>query len=100
MSQYTSIICYLNSCTPNLIVLVLLPKLTTKVFYNVVHSMKQTLEKHLLVDISAIREMVERNEIIVTWINKEKQLTDVLKKSGAPSNSMLQTLNRSKMIEL
>ena len=44
--------------------------------------------------------MVERNEIIVTWINKEKQLTDVLKKSGAPSNSMLQTLNRSKMIEL
>ena len=68
--------------------------------YEAVHSMKKTLEKHLLVDISATREMVERNEIKVTWINKEKQLSDALTKSGAPSNSMLQTLNTSKMIEL
>ena len=68
--------------------------------YEAVHSMKKTLEKHLLVDISATREMVERNEIKVTWINKEKQLSDVLTKSGAPSNSTLQTLNTSKMIEL
>ena len=68
--------------------------------YDAVHSMKQTLEKHLVVDISAIQEMVERNEIRVTWLNKEKQMSDVLTKSGAPSNSMLQTLNASKMIEL
>ena len=61
--------------------------------YDAVHSMKQTLQKRLLVNISAIREMVERNEIIVTWINKEKELSDVLTKSGTPSNSMLQTLN-------
>ena len=33
--------------------------------YDTVHSMKQTLENHLLVDISAILEMVERNEITV-----------------------------------
>ena len=44
--------------------------------------------------------MVERNEITVTWINKEKQLTDVLTKSSAPSDSTLQTLNTSKMAEL
>ena len=62
--------------------------------------MKQTLEKCLLVDISAIQEMVERNEITVTWINKEKQLTDVLTKSCAQSDSTLQTLNTSKMTEL
>ena len=62
--------------------------------------MKQTLEKCLLVDISAIREMVERNEITVTWINKEKQLTDVLTKSEAQSDSTSQTLNTSKMTEL
>ena len=57
--------------------------------------MKQTMEKHLLLHITAIQKMVERNEITVTWINKEKQLSDVLTKSGAPSNSMLQTLNTS-----
>ena len=44
--------------------------------------------------------MVERNEITVTWINKEKQLTDVLTKSCAQSDSTLQTLNTSKMTEL
>ena len=68
--------------------------------YDAVHSPKQTLEKRLLIDISSIWEMVERNEITVTWISKEKQLSDVLTKSGAPSNTMLQTLNTSKMIEL
>ena len=57
--------------------------------------MKQTMEKHLLLHITAIQKMVERNEITVTWINKEKQLSDVLTKSGAPSNSMLQMLNTS-----
>ena len=41
--------------------------------------------------------MVERNEITVTWINKE---SDILTKSGAPSNAILQTLSTSKMIEL
>ena len=30
--------------------------------YNSAHTLKQTLEKRLLLDISAIREMVERNE--------------------------------------
>ena len=67
--------------------------------YDAVHSMKCRLKKRLLVDISAIREMVEKNEITVTWIKKEKQLSDVLTKSGAPSNAMLTTLNTSKMIE-
>ena len=66
MSQYSSTICYLNSYTPNLIILVLLPTLTFKVF-DAVHSMKQrTLEKRLLIDNSGIQEMVERNETTVT----------------------------------
>ena len=56
--------------------------------YDAVNNMKQTLEKCLLIDISAIREMAETNEITVTWINTKKQLSDVLTKSGAPSNSM------------
>ena len=34
--------------------------------YDTLHSIKQTLEKRLLVDTSSMREMVERNEITVT----------------------------------
>ena len=56
--------------------------------YGAVYSMKQTSEKRLLVDISTIQEMVERNEITVTWINKEKQLSEILTKSCASLNAM------------
>ena len=51
--------------------------------YNAGHNKKQTLEKRLLVETAAIREMVERNEINISWIKKEKQLGDILTKSGA-----------------
>ena len=50
-----------------------------------VHKTKQTLEKRLLVDITAIREMVEGNEINITWIKEEKQMGDTLTESGASS---------------
>lgn len=53
--------------------------------YDAVHSMKQTLEKCLLVDFAVIREMVERNEVHITWIKKEKQLRDILTKSKVSS---------------
>ena len=32
--------------------------------------------------------MVERNEITVSWINKEKQLSEILTKSCASLNTM------------
>ena len=68
--------------------------------YDATHSMKQTLEKRLLVDISSIREMIERNEIKVTWIGKEKQLSDILTKAGVSSKGLLNILSNSKMIDL
>ena len=36
--------------------------------YDAVHSMKQTLQKRLIVDISLTCEMIKRNKIEVTWI--------------------------------
>ena len=41
--------------------------------YDVVNSVKQTLEKWLMFDISPIQEIIERTKIKVTWIRKEKQ---------------------------
>ena len=69
-------------------------------FYDAAHSLKQTLEKRLLFDISAIREMIERNEINITWIEKAKQISDILTKTGVSPSIILEVLSSSKMIEL
>lgn len=56
--------------------------------------MKQTLEKHLLVDFAAIRKIVERNEINITWIKKEKKQTgDTLTKCRASSKILCDVLS-------
>ena len=62
--------------------------------------MKQILEKHLIVDISSIHEMTERNEIEVTYIEKERQISDVLAKAGVSSSELLNVLSTLKMISL
>ena len=62
--------------------------------------MKETLEKCWLVNIAAIREMFERNGINIRWIEKEKQLGDILTKSRASSKILWDGLSSSKMNEL
>ena len=62
--------------------------------------MKQTSEKLLLVDISAIREMIEPDGVQVTWTDKEKQIGEKRTKAGALSNLLLNVLNTSKMIDM
>ena len=42
--------------------------------HDTVHSIKQTLERRLIVDISFIREMVHNNQIQVIWVEKDKRL--------------------------
>ena len=68
--------------------------------YDAVHTLKQTLEKRLPVDISPIREMVKRNEINITWIEKTKEISDILTKAWASPNIKSGVLSSSKMIEL
>lgn len=46
--------------------------------YKNVHIMKNILEKRLLIDITTVREIAERNEINIIWNEKEKQLGDIL----------------------
>ena len=57
--------------------------------YDAVHSMKQTLQKRLIVDISLICEMIKRNKIEVTWIEQERQDGDVLTKAVVSSSELL-----------
>ena len=62
--------------------------------------MKQTLEKRLIVDISSKGEMIEGNEIEVTWIEKKRHISDFFTKAGVPSTEILNVLSTSKAINL
>ena len=44
--------------------------------------------------------MNERIEISITWIEKIKQISDILTKAGASPNIISGALSSSKMIEL
>ena len=65
-----------------------------------VHSTKQTLERRLIVDISSIREMVDNNQIQVIWVEKDKQISDILTKSGVSQKSLLNILETGKMFSI
>ena len=64
--------------------------------FDTIHSTKQTSEIRLIVDISAVREMSDRNELSVMWI-KKNQLSDVLTKDGASSRLLLDILQTGRM---
>ena len=68
--------------------------------HDTVHSTKQTLEIRLIVDISSIRETVDNNQIQVIWVGKDKQISDVLTKSGASQKSLLNILETEKMLSM
>ena len=51
--------------------------------FETVGTTKLISDKRLRVEISAIRQMVDRGEITIHWVNKERQLSDVLTKAGA-----------------
>ena len=64
------------------------------------HSTKQTLEKQLIVDISSLRKMVDRNEVQIVWTEKDKQMSDVLTKAVALQKLLFEILESSKMLDL
>ena len=68
-------------------------KTDNKSLFESVHSTKATEEKRLRVDIAAIRECTQRNEMIIKWVESNEQLADVLTKQGADSRSLLQVLS-------
>ena len=65
-----------------------------------VHSTKQTLERRLIVDIAFISEMVNNNQILVIWVEKNKQISDVLTESGVSQKSLLNIFKTGKMLSM
>ena len=68
-----------------------------KSLYESANTTSLIADRRLRVELSAIREMQERGEITIQWINKEKQLADCLTKKGAPCNSIMSVLQTAKL---
>ena len=68
-----------------------------KSLYDNVHSSKVTVEKRLIVDLSALREMVNKKEIAVHKIDSDKNLSNVLTKKGAPWLVLTESLQKGKL---
>ena len=56
------------------------------------HSTTAVEEKRLRVDLSAIWEIIQRNEFALKWIDTHSQLADTLTKQGADPMKLLDTL--------
>ena len=60
-----------------------------------IESEKAVTEKRLRIDISAIKEAIDYNDIdIVSWVPTNKQLANALTKQGASTWSLMQTLHQ------
>ena len=58
---------------------------------------KPILDKHLQVEIPALREMCEKNELQISWIEKQHQLSDVLTKTRASPKTPIETIQKGKL---
>ena len=68
--------------------------------YETLNTTKSILNKRLRVEISTFREMSEKNELLIHWIEKQYQLSDVLTKKGFTSISFRNTTKRTNRINL
>ena len=65
--------------------------------YDTINTSNQVSDKRLRVDISSIRQMVERNEIKISWLCNRLQLGDVLTKGGASYKPLVDVLKSGKL---
>ena len=65
--------------------------------YETLHTTKYILDKRLQVEIAALREMREKNELLISWIEKQHQLSDALTKRGASPQSLIETIHKGKL---
>ena len=65
--------------------------------YETLHTKKPILDKRLRIEITALREMYEKNELQISWTEKQHRLSDILTKGGASPKSIIETIQKSKL---
>ena len=68
----------------------------SKQLYDNLRSTKAVSDRLLRLDINLIQENIQRNNIKVTWTKTEKNLSDILTKSGVCSRPILSTIHGGK----
>ena len=68
-----------------------------KSLYDSVQTTNSLAEKRLMVDMAALREMVEKKEICMHWVPTDKQLADVLTKQGVNKEKLVNALVSGKI---
>ena len=63
-----------------------------KSLYDAAHTTKVISDRRLRIEMSSVREMIEREEIALSWINSGEQVADVLTKEGSSSHNILKIL--------
>ena len=54
-------------------------------------------DKRLMIDMAAMREMTDRGEITVKWVQTEDQLADVWTNAGANKSKLLNVMSSGKL---
>ena len=71
-------------------------RIDSKSLYDNLQSTKTVNDKLLRLDISLIKENIHRNNVNVSWIKTQNNLSDILTKSGVCSKPILSTLKGGK----
>jgi len=66
----------------------------SKSLYDTVKTTNMIEDKKLLVDMCALREMEERNEVDFCWIPTEEQIADSLTKAGASNKLLIDVVSK------
>ena len=78
-----------------------LPKLRlyvdNKSLFDSARTTNSLADKRLLIDLSAIREMIERDELDLKWVSSEDQLADVLTKAGASKQKLTAVISSGRL---
>ena len=62
------------------------------------HSTRNVDDKHLRINIAVLREMIEKRDITVSWVQSAKQLANALTKRGADASLLLSVIRENRAI--
>ena len=68
-----------------------------KSLHDAVQTTNVLTERRLLIDMAALREMVDRQELVVKWLTTENQLADVLTKQGVNKQKLISVLTSGRL---
>ena len=67
----------------------------SKSMFDAVHTTNLMDDRRLRVDIAALREMNDKQEVVFRWLNSKRQVADVMTKKGPSKTLLMKVLQQS-----